>query len=161
MSERDEQMVSDCCGAATFTHIGDEGTSHYVCGACDEPCDRTSRAEWDRQMDAYVEALTTSDRDELHETIERQGAMILHLHMELDRLREQVVALTKSQEVMLERWRVTHEDRTTFKQALRECARLSGADLSGGFPTHPPIHEYAVQQVGQLREDYDEACRLP
>lgn len=42
--------------------------------------------------------------------------------------------------------------------ALRECARLSGADLSDGFPDWPPLHEYAVQEVRRLREDYDEAC---
>lgn len=45
-----------------------------------------------------------------------------------------------------------------LNDALRECARLSGADLSGGFPTWPELPEFAVQEVRQLREDYDEAC---
>lgn len=45
-----------------------------------------------------------------------------------------------------------------LEEALRECARLSGADLSGGFPTRPELPEYAVQEVKQLRDDYDEAC---
>lgn len=44
-----------------------------------------------------------------------------------------------------------------LRDALRECARLSGADLSDGFPTWPPLHEFAVQEVKQMREDYDES----
>lgn len=46
-----------------------------------------------------------------------------------------------------------------LREALRECTRLSGADLSGGFPTWPDLPDFAVQEVKQLRDDYDEACR--
>lgn len=45
-----------------------------------------------------------------------------------------------------------------LEEALREVTRLSGTDLSDGFPTWPPLHEFAVQEIKQLREDYDEAC---
>lgn len=38
---------------------------------------------------------------------------------------------------------------------LIDCARESGADLSGGAPTWPPVDEWAVREVKQLREDYD------
>jgi hypothetical protein len=43
-----------------------------------------------------------------------------------------------------------------LEEALRECVRLSGADLSGGFPTWPELPEFAVQEVRQMREDYNE-----
>jgi hypothetical protein len=42
-------------------------------------------------------------------------------------------------------------------KALRECARLSGADLSGGFPTWPDLPTFTVQCVQELRDDYDAA----
>lgn len=45
-----------------------------------------------------------------------------------------------------------------YRKALEKCCRLSGADLSDGFPTWPPLDEFAVQEVGRLRADYDEAC---
>lgn len=41
-----------------------------------------------------------------------------------------------------------------LEAALRECVKLSGADLSDGFPTWPELPEFAVQEVRQLREDY-------
>jgi hypothetical protein len=44
-----------------------------------------------------------------------------------------------------------------LREALRECARLSGADLSGGFPTWPELPTFAVQSVAELREDYSDA----
>lgn len=44
-----------------------------------------------------------------------------------------------------------------YRTALEECARLSGADMSDGVPTWPPIEEWAVRCVKELREAYDEA----
>jgi len=41
--------------------------------------------------------------------------------------------------------------------ALQECARLSGADLSEGFPTWPSLPVFVVEEVRQLRADYDDA----
>jgi hypothetical protein len=41
--------------------------------------------------------------------------------------------------------------------ALFECAKIAGADISGGIPTLPPLHEWAVREVTELRADYDEA----
>jgi hypothetical protein len=54
----------------------------------------------------------------------------------------------------LERLRGENEK---LKEALFECAKRSGADISDGAPTWPPIHDWAVQQVTELRADYDEA----
>jgi hypothetical protein len=45
-----------------------------------------------------------------------------------------------------------------LRDALRECVRLSGEDLSDGFPTWPELPDLAVEVVKQLRDDYDEAC---
>lgn len=41
-------------------------------------------------------------------------------------------------------------------EALIECAVASGADVSGGIPTYPPVDVWAVQEVKQLRKDYEE-----
>lgn len=54
---------------------------------------------------------------------------------------------------------LTARDYRGAVEALEECVRLSGADLSGGFPTSPDLPTYAVQCVRELREDYDAACR--
>jgi hypothetical protein len=42
-----------------------------------------------------------------------------------------------------------------LEEALRECVRLSGADLSDGFPTWPELPEFAVQEVKELKEIYE------
>lgn len=42
-------------------------------------------------------------------------------------------------------------------EALIECARQSGADVTDGAPTWPPVNEWAVRCVRELREDYDAA----
>jgi hypothetical protein len=47
-----------------------------------------------------------------------------------------------------------------LEEALRECVRLSGADLSDGFPTWPELPEFAVQEVKELRDCYEE-CPVP
>lgn len=31
--------ISTCCNASTHVYSGDEGTNHYVCEMCSEPCD--------------------------------------------------------------------------------------------------------------------------
>ena len=41
------------------------------------------------------------------------------------------------------------------KDALEECVRQSGADCSGGYPTEPPLHEYAVEEVTRMRKEWD------
>lgn len=66
-----------------------------------------------------------------------------------------------------ERWREAKRRRIreleaeleSHREALRECVRLSGADLSGGFPTRPSLPAFAVQQVRELRDDYDAALK--
>lgn len=45
----------------------------------------------------------------------------------------------------------------TLEAALYRCAELAGADTSGGAPTWPPIEQWAVQEVEQLRVDYENA----
>jgi len=45
----------------------------------------------------------------------------------------------------------------TYRKALIRCAELAGADMSGGVPTWPSLDVWAVQEVEQLRKDYDEA----
>lgn len=43
-----------------------------------------------------------------------------------------------------------------LREALWECVKLSGSDVSeGGWPTWPPPEVYAVQCVKELRESYD------
>lgn len=39
---------------------------------------------------------------------------------------------------------------------LIECARQAGADISDGAPTWPPVDEWAVREVTELRRDHDE-----
>jgi hypothetical protein len=43
-----------------------------------------------------------------------------------------------------------------LEAALFECARLAGEDTSGGVPTKPPLTEWAIRAVKELRQDYDE-----
>ena len=47
-----------------------------------------------------------------------------------------------------------------YKAALEECCRLSGADLSDGFPTLPELPEFAVECVQTLRIDADDTADL-
>jgi hypothetical protein len=45
------------------------------------------------------------------------------------------------------------------REALWECARISGADLEGDswrVLTHPSVEQFAIEQVGELRACYDE-----
>lgn len=44
-----------------------------------------------------------------------------------------------------------------LEAALVRCAEVSGADMSDGAPTWPDVDVWAVQEVEQLRKDYDEA----
>jgi hypothetical protein len=44
-----------------------------------------------------------------------------------------------------------------YRQALIECAEAAGADLSSGIPTWPGLEVWALEQVKQLRRDYDES----
>lgn len=44
-----------------------------------------------------------------------------------------------------------------YRQALIDCAIAAGADVSGGIPTWPSLEVWALQEVKQLRSDYDEA----
>ncbi|MEA2495769.1 MAG: hypothetical protein QOJ29_3680 [Thermoleophilaceae bacterium] len=46
--------------------------------------------------------------------------------------------------------------RDEAREALYECAKISGADVSDGAPTWPPIEQWAVEEVAQLRRDCDE-----
>ena len=45
-----------------------------------------------------------------------------------------------------------------LEAALFECAVLAGEDVSGGVPTRPPLAEWVVRAVRELRCDYDEAA---
>lgn len=47
-----------------------------------------------------------------------------------------------------------------LRSALYECAKASGEDVSDGPPTWPPIGEWALRAVQELRHDYDE-CPAP
>jgi hypothetical protein len=47
-------------------------------------------------------------------------------------------------------------ERDRYRAALIECATIAGADISGGVPTAPPIDEWAVREVREMREAYDE-----
>lgn len=51
-------------------------------------------------------------------------------------------------------------ERDRLRKALKECCRLSGADLSDGFPTWPELPEFAVQCVQTLRIDCDDTADL-
>lgn len=42
-----------------------------------------------------------------------------------------------------------------YRDALIKCATVSGADVSGGVPTWPSVDEWAVQEVQELRDNYD------
>lgn len=42
-----------------------------------------------------------------------------------------------------------------LRLALIECATAAGADVSDGPPTWPPVDEWAVQEVKQMRADYE------
>lgn len=42
-----------------------------------------------------------------------------------------------------------------LRLALIECATASGADVSDGPPGWPPVDEWAVQEVKQMRADYE------
>lgn len=44
-----------------------------------------------------------------------------------------------------------------YQKALVRCVLASGADTSGGIPKYPPLDEWVVREVEQLRKDYDEA----
>lgn len=44
-----------------------------------------------------------------------------------------------------------------YREALVMCAELAGADMSGGIPTWPSLEVWAVEQVRELRKDYDES----
>lgn len=44
-----------------------------------------------------------------------------------------------------------------YRDALVKCAELAGADLSGGIPTWPSLDVWAVDQVRELRKDYDDS----
>ena len=44
-----------------------------------------------------------------------------------------------------------------LRDALYECAVVSGADVSDGPPTWPDVDVWALAEVRQLREDYDNA----
>lgn len=46
-----------------------------------------------------------------------------------------------------------------LREALVQCATISGADVSDGPPTWPSVDVWAVQEVTQLRQDYDEALK--
>jgi hypothetical protein len=46
-----------------------------------------------------------------------------------------------------------------YERALIECARIAGADMTDAPPTSPPLHEWAVRAVTELRRDYDDACQ--
>lgn len=50
-------------------------------------------------------------------------------------------------------------ERDIFREALVQCATIAGADISGGPPTWPHIGEWAVREVQQLHDDYDEAIQ--
>lgn len=43
-----------------------------------------------------------------------------------------------------------------YRAALMACAEIAGDDVSGGIPTWPAVEVWAVEQVRQLRKDYDE-----
>jgi hypothetical protein len=49
-------------------------------------------------------------------------------------------------------------DRARLAEALFECAKIAGADVSDGPPTWPSVDVWAKQEVQRLRDDYDEAC---
>lgn len=77
------------------------------------------------------------------EILKALNAEIERLRVALDGEIREKITRTADYEAELQRCR----------EALRECVRLSGADLSGGFPTWPELPEFAVQEVRQLRED--------
>ncbi len=35
------RLISNCCKAMLVAHITDEGTGHYTCSNCSEPCDQS------------------------------------------------------------------------------------------------------------------------
>lgn len=45
-----------------------------------------------------------------------------------------------------------------LRNALIACAEAAGEDMSGGVPTWPALHVWAVRAVRQLRADYDNAA---
>lgn len=58
---------SDCCGAQAKAASSDEGTSHYVCTKCHEPCDLAplkSNSPLQAQTDGVAWAISIID--ELH-----------------------------------------------------------------------------------------------
>ena len=39
-------IVSRCCKEKVWVQCGGEGSSYYVCGKCDAPCDTVSALSW-------------------------------------------------------------------------------------------------------------------
>ncbi len=83
---KNKAWISNCCNASTVTNYGEEGTNHFRCSACGEPCDA-------HKEDPIVNEQTKRARAEvLSERIKLLFIFVLELKNDKDLLQEAIDA---------------------------------------------------------------------